>query len=215
MFITFEGPEGSGKTSQARVLASTLGSYGEVVLLREPGGTPIGEQLRSLLLSPDTPPLDPITQLLILSAARAQLVREVIWPALDRRAIVLCVRYADSTRAYQGGGEGLPEEQIEAAIALATGGLEPDLTVYLDIDVKEGLMRRAGARDAGVVGASEGWNSFDARELEFHERVRQAYRQVARRYSHRVVVVNAAASFDAVAEQIRQAVLPRVVHPSR
>lgn len=210
MFISLEGTEGSGKTTQGRALAAALGEHAPPVLLtREPGGTELGERVRHTLLALDGPHLDPVTQLLLLSAARAQLVREVLLPALGRGETVLCVRYADSTRAYQGGGDGIPAPAIEDAIALATGGLEPDLTIYLDLDPEEGLRRRERARGEGAVGAEEGWNSFDARSLEFHRRVREAYLRVAREHPHRIVVVDAAQPFEAVRAEVLQAVLSR------
>lgn len=211
MFITIEGTEGSGKTSQARLLARALEAYGSVTLTREPGGTEAGERIRALLLAGQTTALDPMSQLLLLSAARAQLVRQVLLPALARGDTLICVRYADSTRAYQGAGEGIPERDIEAAIALATGGLEPDLTILLDVETAVGLQRRLQARDEGVIGPQEGWNRFDARDVEFHERVRRAYRQVAAKHPRRVVTVDASRPFDMVAEELKRAVLSRLI----
>ena len=210
MFITFEGIEGSGKTSQAEVTAAALGSYGPGLLTREPGGTAAGEQLREILLSPGGAGLTPMAELLLLSTARAQLVGEVLLPALGRGENVICVRYTDSSRAYQGGGAGLPLAEVESAIALATGGLEPDLTLYLDVDPVEGLRRRERARDVGVVGPQEGWNHFDARALEFHTRVRAAYLRVARDHPARVVSIDASQPFDVVSQEILRAVLPRL-----
>lgn len=207
MFVTLEGPEGSGKTSQGEALAATLSERTPLVLTREPGGTEFGERVRDTLLSFGGPPLDPTTQLLLLSAARAQHVREVLRPALADRRTVLCIRYSDSSRAYQGGGDNLPEAAVEAAIAIATEGLEPDLTILLDLDPTEGLRRRASA---GTEGAQEGWNRFDARELAFHERVRMAYIQLASRWPERVVTVNAARPFDIVRAEILEIVLSRL-----
>ncbi len=207
MFVTLEGPEGSGKTSQGEALAATLSKRIPLVLTREPGGTEFGERVRDTLLSFGAPPLDPLTQLLLLSAARAQHVREVLRPALADQRNVLCIRYSDSSRAYQGGGDGLPEASVEAAIAIATDGLEPDLTILLDLDPIEGLRRRASA---GTEGAQEGWNRFDARELAFHERVRTAYLQLARKWPERVVTVNAARPFDIVRAEILEIVLSRL-----
>lgn len=200
MFITFEGPEGSGKSSQARALATVLERVEPVRLTREPGGTPLGEQVRSLLLAPDTVAPEPLTELLLFSAARAQLVREVIVPALRRGEIVVCDRFADSTRAYQGGGLGVEPEQVEAAIRLATGGLEPDLTILLDIDAERGLRRRMNAHNDG--GESAIWNAFDARALAFHERVRRAYLRLSVDSPRRIAVVDAARPFEVVAEEV-------------
>lgn len=197
MFITFEGIEGSGKTSQAAALAEALRAEGPVLLTREPGGTPAGERIRDLLLGAGGGDLGPMTQLLLMCAARAQHVREVLRPALGRGETVICVRYSDSSRAYQGGGEGVPAPDVEAAVALATGGLEPDLTLLLDLPPEEGLRRRSGAR-------AEGWNHYDERELGYHRRVREAYLEVARRDPGRVVIVDASRSWDAVAAEVLQ-----------
>lgn len=202
MFITLEGTEGSGKTSQGRALADTLAARYRVLLTREPGGTELGERVRDLLLASGGPALDPMTQLLLLSAARAQLVREVLRPALEDGRTVVCVRYADSSRAYQGGGEGMDAGVIESAIGLATGGLEPDLTLYLDLDPADGLRRRERERDAGISGAREGWNRFDERTLDFHRRVRDAYLRVAAENPRRVVTVDASRPFAAVRADI-------------
>ncbi|MDP9382438.1 MAG: dTMP kinase [Chloroflexota bacterium] len=213
LFITLEGTEGSGKTSQGRALASALEAHGRgpTLLTREPGGTDLGERVRHTLLALDGPRLDPLTQLLLLSAARAQLVHEVLRPALERGETVVCVRYSDSTRAYQGGGDGISDAAVESAISIATGGLEPDLTIYLDLDPREGIRRRERARREGAVGAQEGWNSFDERSIEFHYRVREAYLRVARENPSRVVVVDAARPFAAIHDEIMKIVLPRTV----
>ncbi len=208
MFISLEGPEGSGKSTQARELVSTLGRFGTVLLTREPGGTELGERLREALLLSGTDPAHPVTELLLFSAARAQLVHHVIQPALAKGMIVVCDRYADSTRAYQGGGLGLPKEQVEQAILLATGGLEPDLTLYLDIPAAEGLARRRGASNK----SGDGWNEFDARELEFHERVRREYLRLADCYPNRIVAVDAGGSIEEVATRVRELVVGRLAH---
>jgi len=207
MFVTLEGPEGSGKTSQGDALGTVLSAYVPILLTREPGGTELGERVRDTLLGFGGPALDPVTQLLLLSAARAQHVREVLRPAIAEGRSVLCVRYADSSRAYQGGGDGVAEAVIEAAIAIATDGLEPDLTIYLDLDPVVGLRRRAMA---GMEGAQEGWNRFDARELAFHQRVRAAYKRLARACPGRVVTVDADRPFEAVRADILEIVLSRI-----
>lgn len=199
MFVTLEGPEGSGKTSQGNALAASLSPHVPVLLTREPGGTELGERVRDILLGFGGSQLDPVTQLLLLSAARAQHVREVLRPALAEGRHVLCIRYADSSRAYQGGGDGVSEATIEAAIQLATDGLEPDLTIYLDIDPVEGLRRRV---TAGTEGAHEGWNRFDARELAFHQRVWAAYQRLARAEPGRIISVDAARPFETVRADI-------------
>lgn len=210
MFITLEGTEGSGKTTQGRALAAELDKYCPVLLTREPGGTEFGDQVRSLLLDARGPQLDPVAQLLLLSAARAQHVRQKLLPALQDNTTVICVRYVDSSRAYQGGGDGLPMETIEAAIRLATGGLEPDLTLYLDLDPVQGLARRERDRSMGTAGTEEGWNSFDERELAFHQRVRATYLQIARNNPGRMVTVDGSRSFETIRAEILQIVLSKL-----
>ncbi len=210
MFITFEGAEGSGKSSQAAALAQWLRSERcaaprVVVLTREPGGTRLGERLRELFLQTDFP-LDAATQLLLLSAARRQHLHEVVLPALARGEVVLCDRYSDSTRAYQGGGEGLAVETVESAIRLATDGREADLTLYLDLDPELGLRRRRAERDGGAPGAAAGWNRFDAREPAFHTRVRRGYLELAARERNRIVTIDASRPFEAVAQEIQSVV---------
>lgn len=201
MFITFEGIEGSGKTSQARVLAERV-SDPTLVLTREPGGTPLGERIRHLLLSVESEMLDPLTELLLFSAARTRLVAEVIRPALAGGAAVCCVRYTDSTRAYQAGAGGLPRDQVEEIIAISTGGLMPDLTLYLDVPAELGLLRRQSDGAAGKSGGAEGWNTFDARQVEFHARVREAYLALAREEPQRIVLIDASRPFAEVADAV-------------
>lgn len=210
IFITMEGTEGSGKTTQGRALTAVLGKQTQVLLTREPGGTELGDRVRDLLFDVGGSRLDPVAQLLLLSAARAQHVREKLRPALRDHVTVICVRYADSSRAYQGGGDGLSADTVEAAIALATEGLEPDLTLYLDLDPRAGLARRSQDRLDGVTGTQEGWNSFDDRELAFHQRVRAAYLEIARNNSGRVVTVDAARPFETVHAEILQIVQRRI-----
>lgn len=207
MFITFEGPEGSGKTSQMARLAEFLcqGGY-EVLTTREPGGTAIGDQVRSILLSLDNELMHPRTEILLFQASRAQLVEQVIRPHLAKGGVVLCDRYADSTIAYQGYGYSLNLEQLRAIVDFATGGLVPGLTLLLDLDVEEGLRRRAG---------DGGWNRLDAYDLDFYKRVRQGYHQLAQLDPGRWVTVDAGKSFDQVQAIIRQHVLERLGQPAR
>lgn len=168
MFITFEGPEGSGKTTQIRLLAAYLRACGhDVVTAREPGGTPIGDQIRACLHDTANTAMSPTAEVLLYSASRAQLVAEVIRPALAAGRVVLCDRYADSTMAYQGYGRGLDRSMLATLTAIATGGLSPDLTLLLDMDVARGLTRR---RDEG-----EEMNRLDLEAIEFHNRVRAGY----------------------------------------
>ncbi len=203
MFITFEGPEGSGKTTQIQALHRYLEERGyDLIVTREPGGTRIGDQIRRILLDPRNQELLPEAEILLFSASRAQLVGQVIRPALARGTIVLCDRFADSTLAYQGYGRGLDLEQLRRITAFATGGLMPDLTIYLDLDVEEGLRRKR--QDEGK--DQEAWNRLDQQALEFHRRVRQGYLALAAAEPERWFVVDASQP----AEVIQQAIRTRV-----
>jgi dTMP kinase len=202
LFITFEGPEGSGKTTQIQPLADFLRSQGrEVLTLREPGGTPISEQIRAVLMNLANTAMHPRTEILLFLAARAQLVEEVIRPALARGQIVLCDRYADSTLAYQGYGHGVDLQTLRQLLHFATGGLQPDLTFLLDVDPLIGLRRK---RKEGE------WNRLDAYDESFHQRVRAGYRQLAQAEPQRWVIVDAAQPPDAVQSDLRQHVLARL-----
>ncbi|MEK6221005.1 MAG: dTMP kinase [Chloroflexota bacterium] len=171
MFITLEGPEGSGKTSQISLLADNLREKGhDIVLTREPGGTEIGNQIRQVIMDLKNTEMHPISEILLFQASRAQLVNQVIRPALREGKIVLCDRYADSTLAYQGYGHQTDLNTLTQIIEFATGGLKPDFTVLLDIDSEEGLKRRSGD--------DEHWNRMDAYEMAFHQRVREGYHQL-------------------------------------
>jgi len=195
LFITFEGPEGSGKTTQMELLKGYLEEKGySVHATREPGGTSIGDQIRAVLLDPRNTEMLPASEALLFSAARAQIVNEVIQPHLAQGDIVLCDRYADSTLAYQGYGHGLDLEMLHTITAFATGGLKPDLTVYLDIDVEEGLRRKLTAHEAGQAE----WNRLDQQEIAFHRRVREGYLQMATREPDRWLVVDATQSLEAI-----------------
>lgn len=183
MFITLEGPEGSGKSSQLPLLADFLRKQGYTVTqTREPGGTSIGDQIRATLLARENTEMHPRTEALLLQASRAQLVEEVIAPSLAAGHIVVCDRYADSTLAYQGYGHRNDLEALRDIIQYATGGLQPDLTILLDLDVTVGLRRR---NEAGNI------NRLDTYELEFHQRVRNGYRKLAEEEPQRWVVVDA------------------------
>jgi dTMP kinase len=205
-FITLEGPEGAGKTVIAKQLVAELGRAGrEVVSTREPGGTRLGERLRSILLAQraddGSAPVDPRADALLFNAARAQLVAEVIRPALDRGAIVVCARFTDSTLAYQGYGAGLPVDQLRSVAALATGGLAPDLTVLLDVPPAVGLRRKTGASR----------NRFEASfDLAYHERVRAGFLALAAGEPGRFRVVDSTRPIDVVAGEVIEAVLAAV-----
>lgn len=200
MFITFEGPEGSGKTTQIRALDNYLRGLGyDVVLTREPGGTAIGDQIRRVLLDPANQEMLPEAEILLFSASRAQLVGQLVRPALERGAIVISDRFADSTMAYQGYGRGLDLGSLQMITRFATTGLTPDLTVYLDIDVEEGLRRKrmAGQQD------SDAWNRLDQQALDFYDRVRRGYLALAKAEPERWLVIDAARPRDVVQQGIR------------
>ena len=171
-FITFEGIEGSGKTTQARLLIDWLRTRTDQVLhTREPGGTAIGDQIRAILLDPHHEEMAPEAEILLFSAARAQIVQQVMRPRLADGWIVICDRFADSTLAYQGYGHGLPLDELRQITRFATGGLTPDLTIYLDMDVETGLRRKAQTPAE--------WNRMEAQGLDFHRRVRAGYLALA------------------------------------
>lgn len=198
MFLTFEGVEGCGKTSQARMLAESLRARGIAVLsTREPGGSPIGGAMRSILLSEEYA-VGPRTELLLYAAERAEHVRRVIRPALARGELVLCDRFGDATRAYQAWGRGLPRADVEALHAFAAEGLEPDLTLYLRLPV-EGALERARLRDGS---AATGEGRFEAEAMDFHRRVALGYETLAGEYPKRIVPIDAEGSREVVAVRI-------------
>jgi len=199
MFITLEGPEGSGKSTQIKRLAKRLESMGfPVITTREPGGTPIGDQIRQVLVRMENKELHPRTEILLFLAARAQLVEQLIKPALQDGKIILCDRYGDSTLAYQGYGHGLDLEKLRQMLDFATDHLKPDLTILLDLDVKLGLMRKK---------AEDEWNRLDAYEVLFHERVREGYLNLAREEPDRWRIVDASQGIDAVQEDLLRIIL--------
>jgi len=201
LLITFEGGEGSGKSVQAERLAARLRAAGHTVTLtREPGGTSLGESIRDILLHPrEGAEPSPVAELLLFEAARAQLVHDVIRPALDRGEVVICDRFADSSVAYQGHGRGLFTGLIDALNIVATGGITPDLTLLLDLPVKAGLARRA---------AAGGRNAFDENEIRFHQAVRKGYQRMAVAEPARWRVINAKLPVDEVHRQVWEAVEP-------
>lgn len=202
MFITLEGPEGSGKTSQIPRLAESLRAAGYTVLTtREPGGTPIGDQIRKVLFDLGNKAMQPRSEILLFQASRAQLVDEVIRPALAKGQVVLCDRYADSTMAYQGYGHQMDLAQLAELVRFATGGLKPDLTLFLDIKPQDGLRRRD---------ADGNWNRLDDYKLEFHERVYAGYKQLIEAERERWIEVDAMRTQDEVAAELAQIVLARL-----
>jgi dTMP kinase len=203
-FITFEGPDGSGKSTQMRILAGRLREAGrEVVETQEPGGTSIGLQVRSILLSADNQNLCPIAEMLLYFAARAQNFDERILPAWERGAIVLSDRFTDSTLAYQGGGRGLGADVVMQLHGIACHGLQPDLTVCIDIETEKGL-RRARERNGA------GRDRMDEQALEFHRKVRSIYLELARQHPERIKVIDGDATVEQVAGQVWKVVESRV-----
>ncbi len=203
LFITFEGPDGSGKTTQLRLLVKWLRVRAcEVVLTREPGGTDIGDQIRTVLHDPANTAMDARTEILLYSADRAQHVAQLIRPALAKGKIVISDRYADSTLAYQGYGRALDLAKIRAITDFATGGLKPDLTFYLDILPEEGLQRRR-------LGGEE-WNRMDAEALAFHRRVRAGYLALVEADRDRWEMIDASRPVEDVQAEIRAAVAKRL-----
>ncbi len=201
-FITLEGPEGAGKTTQAHLLAERLRAQGHrVVLTREPGGDPLAEGIRALLQNAELA-LAPRAELLLFLAARAQHVAHVIRPALESGQIVLCDRFSDSTVAYQSYGAGLPRETVVSLIDFATGGLEPHLTLLLDVDVTVGLQRQGE------------WGRMEQRGVAFHQRVREGFLAQARAHPERIRVIDASQPPEAVARQIDAAVAAVVAAPA-
>lgn len=190
LFITLEGPEGAGKTTQVHLLGERLRAAGrEVQVTREPGGDPLAEGVRALLQNPELE-LVPRAELLLFLAARAQHVDRVVQPALDAGKVVVCDRFADSTVAYQSYGVGLPLESVHLLNAFATGGLEPDLTLLLDLDVTVGLGRQGE------------WTRMELRGVEFHRRVRDGFLALARAHPDRIRVLDAGRPVPEVAADI-------------
>lgn len=211
MFVTFEGSDGSGKTTQIHLLADHLLAAGRAVLTtREPGGTRIGDGIRQLLLDLAHTEMHARAETLLFNAARAQIVTEVIRPALAAGKTVLCDRFADSTLAYQGYGHQQDIAELQRLIAYATGGLRPDLTVYLDLPPEDGIRRNRGRADGD-------WNRLDAQALSFYQRVEAGYRHLIAQQPERWAVIDASRSRDEVHHAVVRAVqrkLPALA-PSR
>lgn len=200
LFVTFEGPEGAGKSTQIRRLAADLTARGyDVVTTREPGGTVIGEAIRHILLTPEHSAMLPETEALLNTAARAQHVAEVIEPALAAGRVVLCDRFIDSTLVYQGAGRGLPVDSLVQLQRFATRGIWPDLTLLLDLPVEIGQARR--------LASGEPLSRFDADAIGFHERVRTGFLALARDEPERWRIIDAARPEEAVAREVLAAVL--------
>ncbi len=197
MFITFEGADGSGKTTQIQLLADFLKHSGHTVYItREPGGTMIGDQIREVILSMKNESMHPRTETLLFCASRAQLVEQELRPRLARHEIVICDRYTDSTLAYQGYAHGNDLTALRSLLTFVTGDLKPDLTLLFDIDVTVGLNRR---KTSGVE-----WNRLDAFQVAFHQKVREGYLELARQEPLRWQVINAAQSIEQVSQHVQQ-----------
>lgn len=204
MFITLEGPEGSGKTTAVEAAVKALEAKGyEIVRTREPGGTPIAEQIRNVILDKANTNMDPRTEALLYAASRRQHLVEKVWPALKEGKIVICDRYLDSSLAYQGGARGLGVENILNVNLFATENTFPDLTLLFDITPEEGLKRISA-------NASREVNRLDLEKLEFHHKVRDTFLALAKRYPERFVIIDASKSKEEVAKATLDAIMSRL-----
>ena len=204
MFITIEGPEGSGKTTAVNTAVKELEKMGyQIVRTREPGGTPIAEQIRNVILDKNNTAMDQITEALLYAASRRQHLVEKVWPALKEGKIVICDRYLDSSLAYQGGARGLGVDNILQVNSFATEGTFPDLTLLFDIDPQLGLARIAANSDREV-------NRLDLEKIDFHNKVRNTFLELAKRYPERFVIIDASQSREEVAKKTLEVMLSRI-----
>ena len=204
MFITLEGPEGSGKTTAVEAAVKALEAKGyQIVRTREPGGTPIAEQIRNVILDKANTNMDPRTEALLYAASRRQHLVEKVWPALKEGKIVICDRYLDSSLAYQGGARGLGVENILNVNLFATENTFPDLTLLFDITPEEGLKRISANANREV-------NRLDLEKLEFHHKVRDTFLELAKRYPERFVIIDASKSKEEVAKATLDAIMSRL-----
>jgi dTMP kinase len=193
LFITFEGSEGSGKSTQSGKLLRYLKKKGLAVIhIREPGGTLVGEQIRKILLNLNNKTMSPLCETLLYMAARAELVRSVIKPALAQKKIIICDRFLDSTRAYQGHGLGVDMKMIEHVGKLATEGITPDITIFLDVETKTGLKRAGIEKDR-----------IERRSLSYHRRVRRGYLELARKFPLRIKIIKVDKDKNTIEKKIR------------
>ena len=204
MFITLEGPEGSGKTTAVENAVKKLQELGyEIVRTREPGGTPIAEQIRNVILDKNNTAMDPRTEALLYAASRRQHLVEKVWPAIKEGKIVICDRYLDSSLAYQGGARGLGVENILNVNLFATENTWPDLTLLFDLDPKIGLERISKNANREV-------NRLDLEKIEFHNKVRNTFLDLAKRYPERFVIIDASKTQEEVARATLDAILSRL-----
>jgi dTMP kinase len=204
VFITFEGPEGCGKTTQLKLLAAYLREQGyDVLTIREPGSTSIGDKVRAILLDEANTDMLPTTEFLLFSASRAQLVGEVINTHLAGGGVVLCDRFADSSLAYQGYGYGRDLADLRAITQFATGGLVPSLTLFFDVPVEIGLQRKAK-------GDGDAWNRMEQKEIAYHQRVREGYLTMAREEPERWAVLDATHDMSVVQATVRELVMSKL-----
>ena len=204
MFITLEGPEGSGKTTAVEAAVKALEEKGyQIVRTREPGGTPIAEQIRNVILDKANTNMDPRTEALLYAASRRQHLVEKVWPALKEGKVVICDRYLDSSLAYQGGARGLGVENILNVNLFATENTWPDLTLLFDITPEEGLKRISANANREV-------NRLDLEKLEFHHKVRDTFLELAKRYPDRFVIIDASKSREEVAKATLDAIMSRL-----
>lgn len=203
-FITFEGGEGSGKSTVLKEVTARLENKGyKVVTTREPGGTPIAEEIRNVILNKDNTKMDPRTEALLYAASRRQHLVEKIWPALKRGEVVLCDRYLDSSLAYQGGARGLGIEEVLSINMFATEGSFPDLTILFDLEPEEGLKRIEKNKGREV-------NRLDLEKLEFHKKVRENFHYLAKKYATRYVVIDASKPLNEVIDEVYKIIKERL-----
>ena len=204
MFITLEGPEGSGKTTAVESAVKKLQEMGyEIVRTREPGGTPIAEQIRNVILDKANTSMDPRTEALLYAASRRQHLVEKVWPAIKEGKIVICDRYLDSSLAFQGGARGLGIDNVLNINLFATENTWPDLTLLFDIKPEEGLKRIAA-------NASREVNRLDLEKIEFHQKVRESFLYLAKKYPERFIIIDASKSREEVAKDTLDAILSRL-----
>lgn len=205
MFVTIEGPEGSGKSSVTKEVVKLLEQEGEqVVLTREPGGTPIAEQIREVILNKENTKMDPVTEALLYAAARRQHLVEKVWPLSKEGKIIISDRFLDSSLAYQGGARGLGIDYILEMNQFATEGYYPDLTLLFDLDPRIGLARIAANKGREV-------NRLDLEKIDFHDSVRQTFLSLAKRFPERFVILDASKPFDEVVQDAYHAIKDRLV----